>query len=222
MYPLSCTCPRLLSIRLAVLVLLAVNVVGSPIGSPVLALASPSVTLTSVHPLASNSPWNLHAVVTPAEIKDEIYFWIDGDNAELYIGSRRFGLSNEKKCLEPKEVGIPQTSTRKIGQIIYPSTDVKEQQVPFEFVGGHYFQNIIQRLLKVSELNSLEVKDENGGGDLESLFTKLLRDTRFLGTSKKDIGEVKSSSSLHVIEGHCTAVHGIHSASGTDALKYLD
>ncbi|KAJ3914132.1 hypothetical protein F5877DRAFT_83107 [Lentinula edodes] len=171
-----------------------------PIGSPVSALTNPSITSTSAHPLATSSPWDLHAAVMPAKITDEVYFWIEGDDAELYIGSTRFGLDNEKERLVPKEIGIPQTGTKKIGQVIYPSVNVKEQVLqilgkcglkitpkahPLRLCRGNYFQNIIQKLVKVSALNSFEVKDENGGGNLESMFTSFLRDTAFLGTPKK-------------------------------------
>ncbi|KAH7871083.1 uncharacterized protein C8R40DRAFT_1240090 [Lentinula edodes] len=161
---------------------------------------SPSITSTSAHPLATNSPWELRAAVMPAKITDEVYFWIDGDDAELYIGSTRFGLDNEKERLVPKEIGIPQTGTKKIGQVIYPSVNVKEQVLqilgkcgikitpkahPVRLCRGNYFQNIIRKLVKVSALNSFEVKDENGGDDLEMTFTSFLRNTGFLGTPKK-------------------------------------
>ncbi|KAJ3807605.1 hypothetical protein EV368DRAFT_62198 [Lentinula lateritia] len=209
MSPILRLCLQPLSICLAVLVLLAVSVVGSPIGSPVSARASPSITSTSAHPLATNSPWELHAAVMPATITDEVYLWTDGDDAELYVGSTRFGLNNEKERLVPIEVGIPQTGIKKIGQVIYPSVSVKEQVLqilvkcgikiaskahPVRLCRGNYFQNIIQRLVKVSALNSFEVKDENGGGDLEMTFTSLLRNTGFLGTPKEKKTSLRESN----------------------------
>ncbi|KAJ3892198.1 hypothetical protein GG344DRAFT_76211 [Lentinula edodes] len=72
------------------------QILSSPIESPVSALFSPSITSTSAHP---NSPWELRAAVMPTETTDEVYFSTDGDDAELYIGSTRFGLDNEKEHL---------------------------------------------------------------------------------------------------------------------------
>lgn len=145
----------------------------------------------------------------PVTITDEVYFWTDGDDAELYIGSTRFGLNNEKERLVPKEVSIPQTGIKKIGQVIYPSVSVKEQVLqilvkcgikiaskahPVRLCRGNYFQNIIQRLVKVSALNSLEVNDEDGGDYLEMTFTSFLRDTGFLGSPKKKKTTLRESN----------------------------
>ncbi|KAJ3876875.1 hypothetical protein F5051DRAFT_441111 [Lentinula edodes] len=129
----------------------------------------------------------------PAKITDEVYFWIDGDDAELYIGSTRFGLDNEKERLVPKEIGIPQTGTKKIGQVIYPSVNVKEQVLQ---ILGKCGIKITPKAhpVRLCTLNSFEVKDENGGDDLEMTFTSFLRNTGFLGSPKKKKTPLRESN----------------------------
>ncbi|KAJ4476079.1 hypothetical protein C8J55DRAFT_562114 [Lentinula edodes] len=83
----------------------------------------------------------------------------------------------------------------------------------------------LEKCANIPNPGAVDKEAESVDADTETAvatnMSESINSSLFTSPRRESISPLSPSSS-HAIEGHCTAVHGIHSASGTNASKYLD